>query len=111
MAMATVDDDHLAAWKRLTQQLDLAGADPERLSGVIECVRQEPQELYMMMRLDTPAPGIALVAAWGARPHVNASMTIFFYGDGAEARATASEQKWRDWLGERFVPSAVDRQR
>lgn len=120
MAMATLDDDHLAVWKRLTQQLELAGADagelrstprhPERLSGVIESVRQDPRELHMLMRLDSPAPGIALVAAWGARPHVNASISIFFYGDGAEARATASEQKWRGWLGERFAPSAVDRQ-
>lgn len=110
MAMATVDDDHLAVWKRLTEQLGLAGADagdprttpprPEALSGVIERIDQNRQQRYILMRLDAPAPGIALVGTYGAGPRVNASMTMFFYGDDAGAIATASEQKWRDWFGQ-----------
>ena len=54
------------------------------------------------MRLDAPAPGIVLAGTYGAGPQVTASMTIYFYGDEADARATASEPRWRDWLVARF---------
>jgi hypothetical protein len=37
---------------------------------------------------------------------VGTSMMIYFYGDGADARAAASDEKWREWLGARFGASA-----
>lgn len=114
--MAKVEGDDLPIWKRLTAQLDLAGANvgerrrtppqPEVLSGVVERIVQDRQQRYITMRLDAPAPGIALLGTYAAGLQVNVSMLLYFYGDDAEARATASEQKWRAWLGERFAPDA-----
>lgn len=117
VAMASVDGDHLAIWKRLTRQLDLAGADageqrttppqPEALSGVIERVQQHGRDRSLMMRLNAPAPGVALIGTYGAGPRVNVSASIYFYGDDADTRAAASEQNWRVWLGERFSPQGA----
>jgi uncharacterized protein YndB with AHSA1/START domain len=117
LAMASVEGDHLAVWKRLTKQLALTGADageqrttppqPEGLSGVIERVQQHRQDRILMMRLEAPAPGVALVGTYVAGPRVNVSVSLYFYGDDADARATTSEQKWRVWLGERFSPGGA----
>ena len=112
VATAGAEGDHLAIWRRLMLELNLGGTDagerrvtppqPEALSGVIERVDQDRQQRYIVMRLDAPAPGIALAGTYGAGPQVTASMTIYFYGDEADARATASEPRWRDWLVARF---------
>ena len=76
--------------------------------GTIERIHQDRQQRFIMMRLLAPAPGVALVGTYDAGPRINASMSIYFYGDDADARAAASEQKWRDWLGKRFAPEASD---
>lgn len=62
LAMSTVEDEPLAVWQRLTRELELAGANagerratpphPERLSGVVEVVRQGPRERYVILRLE-----------------------------------------------------------
>jgi uncharacterized protein YndB with AHSA1/START domain len=113
IAQAAVDGDQLPAWKRLKDDLGLAGADagqplttatePERLSGVVESMRQDAVQRTVLVRLDTPAPGVALIGTYGAGPKSTASICLFFYGDGAQAVAAASEQKWRGWLAETFT--------
>jgi uncharacterized protein YndB with AHSA1/START domain len=112
MAIAKSEGDHLVVWKHLAQELDLAGADvgerratppqPEALSGVVERIHQDRQMRYITIRLDDPAPGIALVGTYDAGAQVITSMNLYFYGDAADARAAASERRWRDWLGARF---------
>lgn len=119
MAMANVEGDHLAAWKRLLQALDLTGADagetrvtaaePEALSGVIERIVQDQQQRYLVLKLGRPAPGVAIIGTYRAGPQVVASTTIYFYGDEAEDRASVSARRWREWLGARFATvSAAD---
>ena len=112
VAMTSIDGDHLAVWKRMTRELQLAGADageqrttpgePERLSGVIERIHQNAKQRFILMRLEAPAPGVALVGTYLAGERVNASMSMYFYDDNAEVHATASQHKWRGWLSERF---------
>lgn len=107
-ALSTVEGDSLAVWRRLTRELELAGAEvgerratpprPERLSGVVEVTRQGPRERYVMLRLEEPAPGVALVATYGVGPRVNASVSLYYYGRDADARARASGERWRAWL-------------
>ena len=107
-ASVSVDGDQLAVWKRLTDALDLNGANvgehrttptqPEALSGVIEHVHQDQKQRVLMMRLDAPAPGAAIVATCGDGNTVNGSVCIFFYGDDAGTIASVSEKRWRDWL-------------
>jgi uncharacterized protein YndB with AHSA1/START domain len=112
-AMASVEGDQLATWQRLMKELDLAGASfgehritpsqPERLSGVIEHVLQNSKIRAVIMRLDEPGPGVAMIGAFGAGGRTNLSMCIFSYGDEAAARAAASESKWRAWFAETFA--------
>jgi len=106
--MSALDGDHLSAWTRFTTQLDLAGAsvgetrttaaEPEALTGVLERIDQDRQQRYILMRLDAPAPGVVLFGTYDFGAQIVASMTMYFYGDGAETRAAASGQRWRDWF-------------
>jgi hypothetical protein len=72
------------------------------LSGTVECVRQDDKQRFIMLRLNTPAPGIALIGTYGSDAGANASMALYLYGDDAEQRAAESEPKWRTWFGETF---------
>lgn len=111
-AMASTEGEHLAVWKRLIESLDLAGAhvgerrttapEPERLSGVVEQVHQDMKVRWLLLRLDAPTSGVAVIGTYGAKQSVNVSMSLFFYGDEAEAVAAASEPRWRAWLGATF---------
>jgi uncharacterized protein YndB with AHSA1/START domain len=112
VAMVQVSGEHLEVWKRLTAQLGIARVDagdrcttpqPEQLSGVVERIEQDAQQRFVLMRLDAPAPGVAIIGTYDARPLVNVSANVYFYGDNAAAHATASEQTWRAWLTESFA--------
>lgn len=120
MAMTPAGEDSLSVWLRLGETLDLAGANvgehrtavsgPEPWSGVVEHVHQDAQQRYVILRLDEPSPGIALVGTYdkGATSHgaagagTNVSLNRYFYGDGAAASAAESEVRWRDWLTRTF---------
>lgn len=110
-AMATTEGDHVTIWKRLTEALDLTGANvgerrttpqvPESLSGMIEQVHQDAKQRLVLMRQDAP-PTIMMAGIYGMGQNVNVSICLFSYGDDAEARSAASEGKWRTWLGKTF---------
>lgn len=115
-AMSLTEGDRLTLWKRLSQALGLAGGNvgetisatggPEPFAGRIEHIRQDRHLCLVMLRLEAPGPGIALVGAYaqGERSHVSVSM--FCYGEDAAERAARSEPKWRDWLSAAFPPVA-----
>jgi uncharacterized protein YndB with AHSA1/START domain len=117
LAMVPAGADGRAAWRRLIEALGLAGADagetrtsaagPEPLTGVIEKVAQQPRERILLMRVEAPAPGIAMFAASEMSPGtVNVSVTHYFYGDDAAARAADAEPRWRAWLQGMFPAAA-----
>jgi uncharacterized protein YndB with AHSA1/START domain len=107
-ATASVEDDHLAVWKRLTATLGLVAAEvgevratpttPEPLSGVIERVQQDGTMRTILMRTTTPSPGVALIGTYGASGRIRVSLIRFIYGDNAEQVAAASAPAWRDWM-------------
>jgi uncharacterized protein YndB with AHSA1/START domain len=112
-AIASIEGDQLATWKRFVEALDLVGSDvgeqrttpqqPQRLSGAVEHILQNGKMRVILMRLDEPGPGVAMIGGYGAGGRVNLSICIFFYGDDAATLAAASEHKWRSWLGEAFA--------
>lgn len=112
LVMASADAPQIEVWKRLTEALDLAGANvgehrmtpeqPERLSGTVERVQQSDIERYVLMRLSAPVPGFALIGTYGAGNATNASMIFYFYGDAAQQQAESSEATWRNWVSETF---------
>jgi uncharacterized protein YndB with AHSA1/START domain len=119
-AMAPASGNALSVWRRLGDALGLAGASvgerraassgPEAWSGVVELVHQDAQQRYVLVRLDAPGPGIAIVGTYdkgatseGAEgPSTNVSVCRYFYGEDAEARRAEGEPRWRQWLGETF---------
>lgn len=116
IAMQSAGTDHLAAWKRLTGDLGLAGADVgehragssgfEAFSGTIEHVHQDIRQRYILMRLDRPGPGILLAGTYDKGAGTNVSLCRYFYGDDAEARATASESECREWFKRFAAPES-----
>lgn len=112
-SMASTGDAEIEVWKRLIGKLDLAAANvgeerttpqhPEKLVGVVKCVHQDDKQRYIVLRLNEPAPGVAVVGAYRFGNDTNASIGIYFYGDDATRRVATSEPRWRNWLGETFV--------
>lgn len=120
MAMTPASGDSLSVWGRLGETLGLAGASvgerrtatsgAEPWSGVVEHVYQDAQQRYVLLRIDAPSPGIALIGAYdkgvtshsAAGPSTNVSMCRYFYGDKAAAHAADAETRWREWLAATF---------
>ena len=112
MAVTPASTDSLSAWLRLGEVLGLLGANvgerrtatsgPEPWSGVVEHVRQDAQQRYMLLRLDAPSPGVALVGTYEKGGGTNVSLCRYFYGEDAGALAASSEPCWRDWLTKTF---------
>jgi hypothetical protein len=59
----------------------------------------------MMLRLEEPGEGIALLGVHPYASRTHASVRIFFYGGKAAALASQLEPRWRDWMARKF-PSA-----
>ena len=112
-AMISVETPQLDVWKRLTDGLGLAAANageerttpqtPEQLSAIVERVKQDDRQRYLLLRLDHTAPGIALIGTYAINNATNVSIALYFYGDAAAQRAAASEPRWRDWLEKAFM--------
>lgn len=118
--MASVEAPQREVWRVLTERLGLAAANageertttsqaetpaPEILSGIVERVEQDNRQRYVLLRLNGPAPGIALIGTYGTGQATNVSLVFYLYGDDAEQRCQASEPRWRDWLRDTFAKS------
>ncbi|WP_394825759.1 SRPBCC domain-containing protein [Pendulispora albinea] len=112
LIMNQVKGEELAIWKQLTGELGLGAADvgdvrsvseqQEAWTGVVERIIQDDKQRYVLLRLTSPASGVVIVATYNAGEHVNASMTVFLYGDDAESRALASREMWQTWMAQKF---------
>jgi uncharacterized protein YndB with AHSA1/START domain len=114
-AVVRLDGEQLPLWRKLTDTLGLAGANvgerramkglPEAFAGTIERIQQDATLRTVLLRLDTPASGIALIGTCGSGPKVSASVSAFFYGDDAEEKAAAGETLWGEWFARTFTDS------
>jgi hypothetical protein len=114
--MAKAEGDQRAAWSSLTEGLGLAGANvgdhrqmaatPDTPSVSVEHVHQDGRNRFIIFHGDEPAC-IAFAGTCGMGEEVNVSISLFFYGDDAAAKAEASEGKWREWLTTRFGDAPV----
>lgn len=119
--MSRASGDSLSVWRRLCGALGLTGASvgerrtaesaPEPWSGIVEQVHQTPQQRYVLLRIDSPNPGVALVSTYdkGATSHsaagqgTNVSVSRYFYGENADQLAAESEPRWLEWLSRTFA--------
>ncbi len=111
-AMASAPGEHSAVWARLVDKLNLAGANvgdqrtidaAEALAGVVQHTQQNHKIRHTIVRIDTPAPGIAIIGTYGTPAGTNVSLSMFLYGDDAAARAAASAPKWQAWLASQLA--------
>ncbi len=105
--MHTRQGDHLSAWAELLERLNLSGANvgecrqaslPEPWAGIVERIHQDNKIRTLTLRLDSPTPGIAIIGTYGMDKGINASVSVFFYGDSAETQMATSQPRWQQWI-------------
>jgi uncharacterized protein YndB with AHSA1/START domain len=107
--MAAASGSQEEAWETLHAALGLAGASAgERrqapdsgvppFAGIVERIGQEKKYPEVLLRLDEPAPGVALAGAytWGGSVHV--SVSLYLFGERAREVAARDEPVWSAWL-------------
>jgi hypothetical protein len=101
------------AWAALTGALGLQGASEGgraaataragvALEGIVEHVGESEHHRELSLRLDEPAPGVALVFVYVYRDQVYTSVHAYLFGDEAPAVVARDEPAWRAWMEERF---------
>ena len=106
-AMAGFDGTVGQGWERATTKLGIAGAnrgdarhivaEPLALSGVVECVHQSAAHRYLLLRLEEPQSGIAVLGAYAMSGKTMMGLSLYFYGEGS-AEAAKSAGPWQDAL-------------
>jgi len=95
-------------WLKLTESLGIATLrtgeqikpkDAPPLSGKIEWINDDQKERYMMLHLDSPVPGIALLGASACGGGAIASLSFYLFGEG---KPSDYESAWQEWLNARF---------
>ncbi|MBT8486175.1 MAG: SRPBCC domain-containing protein [Phycisphaerales bacterium] len=109
-----------AAWRTLVDGIGFetvatgerveSTGDTPRVSGVVERRGQPSYAEEMLVRLQTPAPGIAHLFAMKMGEQVLLSMRMHLYGGTAADVVAREEPAWKAWLGAQFPgdPAAVD---
>jgi uncharacterized protein YndB with AHSA1/START domain len=100
------------AWQVLTQALGLVGVQPgERrkalagappLAGTVQSFTQDAIHRELMLRLEQPAPGAALIGTYTWEGRVRATLGLYLYGDGAAGVAAEQEPRWAAWMARHF---------
>lgn len=73
-------------------------AGTPRLAGVVEKVGPESHPNQVIIRLDEPSPGAALLQTCGMGEHTFFVGSFYFFGPKA-AGGLEAEKEWQDWLG------------
>jgi uncharacterized protein YndB with AHSA1/START domain len=108
--VAPVAGTEADAWDALTAALGTKGvsagqrwtapAGVPAVSGVAEYVSQSPYDI--LLRLDTPGPGVAALGAFNVGGQSMAALTFYHYGDGAADTVARETPAWQAWIDERF---------
>ncbi|XXX74460.1 SRPBCC domain-containing protein [Sorangium sp. So ce134] len=118
-AMASYPGKHAEAWKQLATALGVfgpnlgerrsapAGAPP--LAGVVEHVEQSDRTCEVLLRLEQPAQGVALLGSYPWKDKARVAVSVFCYGDRATQTAAELEPRWRAWLEALFPADAAQK--
>ncbi|MDE0422833.1 MAG: SRPBCC domain-containing protein [Gammaproteobacteria bacterium] len=101
------------AWQVLLGKLDAVGLAPgdrwalpeggdAGLGGVLDEIRPEGRQPYLLLRLDEPAPGIAAASAYPVSARAAVMLNLYLYGDEG-ARAAGAEVAWQAWVNACFA--------
>ncbi len=99
------------AWEALTTAFGLKGLTVGQhwsasegvppVGGVAEYVSERPYDV--LVRLDTPGPGVAAFGAFGCDGHSMVAFSFYHYGDRADETAARERPRWQAWIQERFA--------
>lgn len=101
-----------SAWRTLITALGLgqlqvgarcesSGSAPA-FSGMVERVGEETHQEELVLRLDSPAPGIGHLFAMEMGGQVILSLRFYLYGDTASGVKTNDEPVWQAWIANLF---------
>jgi uncharacterized protein YndB with AHSA1/START domain len=76
------------------------------LSGVIERKGEEPHP-ELLVRIDSPAPGVAHFFPMPMGGQVLLSIRYYLYGDQGAAAISAAEGDWANWLAKQYPPAGA----
>lgn len=106
--MTTTRKEIGRVWPELAGPLGISGADvgsrcrsaPDapQLAGVVERVHQNTQQREVMVRLEEPGPGIAVIGGYSSGDNAMLMLSAYLYGAESGALAAAAEPTWRQWL-------------
>jgi uncharacterized protein YndB with AHSA1/START domain len=105
------------AWTKFAGPLGLTGIKPGQswhspsdtpaMSGVIDRVRDDDHHRHILIRMNAPAPGIAVLTACEMGDHVMLGLSSYFYGDKAAEVVSRDEPGWQGWMKEKLgVPAS-----
>ena len=112
--MAPVAGTVIEGWRALVGKLGVppleagariqsqAGAAP--LAGVVEKVGPESHPNQLIVRLDEPSPGAAVLSTCGMGEHTFFVGSFYFFGPKA-TEGLKAERQWQDWLGKSAAAS------
>ena len=106
-----------SAWSALTAALgfdnpqvrhrcESSGSAPA-LAGVVERVGEADHPEELLLRLDTPAPGIGHFFAFEMGEQVLLSVRFYLYGDTASEVKTRDEPVWQAWMEKHLAGSVA----
>lgn len=114
-ATRVTDGDGPGTWRPLPSALDLAdaqagqhrraGSGAPPLSGSMKCIAQDRSSRFVLLHLDAPCTGAALIGGRAADGGMRCPVSLHPYGEQA-ARVAGSEQpRWQAWL-QSLLPQA-----
>ena len=99
-------------WRSLVKSLGLGNAavgaritsatEAPQLGGIVESLGVARHPHGMLLRVDTPAPGLISMGAYTMGGSACAVISLYFYGERAAAAAAAAEPLWNAWIKEQF---------
>ena len=108
------------AWDTLTAALGIADlrvgqhwtatAGVPAMGGVVEHIDRAHTPQKVLLRLDTPGPGVATLGAVNFGGQSMVTLSVYQYGDHAAQAVARETPQWQAWIDERFpMPSEQTR--
>ena len=111
-AIGMAQGDVAAVWEEFARDLGIEAAAPgqrvaagggaPRLAGVVEPLAEIPHGRRLLLRLDEPTSGAALLGVYNCGGVAMGSVNVYFYGDEAAQVVERDEPAWRAWMEAKF---------
>lgn len=79
------------------QHRDSGGTGAPRLAGTVERTGREKHPAELLLRLDGPTTGLALIGAWDFGGQIFVLLSLYWYGERSD-EAAKGRPRWEAWL-------------